>query len=332
VLARLRGDERLAAHFARVPVIAFSSLARAADLVTYRAAGFDGWIGKPVESPDEFRSRVATYLADARDTPAGAAPAARRPGGTVDPRGRRVPAGGDAAGEAAGHDAALARPESRFGGILETVRAAAVCLDGAGRVTFCNDFLLELTGWSRPEVLGSRWCDRFVPSGHEVGSPLRALIARGEVPPPYEADLLTRTGERRTVRWGSAAVRDDGGRVVGTVSIGHDVTAHVRAARATDERIGAVGHDLRSALGAVTASLQLLRRQLPALGGRELHLLDMAGRNAERALHLADDLLDRERVGPALARDPGQGGDAAPPADRAAAPPSAASSERVVTR
>jgi CheY-like chemotaxis protein len=192
VLARLRGDERLAAHFARVPVIAFSSLARAADLVTYRAAGFDGWIGKPVESPDEFRSRVATYLADARDTPA-----------------RDTPAAGE---------------------------------------------------------------------------------------------------------------------------VGHGVTAHGRAARATDDRIGAVGHDLRSALGAVTASLQLLRDRLPALGGRELHLLDMAGRNAERALHLADDLLDRERVGAALARDRGQGGDVPGPADRAATPPSAASSERVVTR
>jgi CheY-like chemotaxis protein len=83
VLACIRDRAPLGARFARVPVIAFSARARPADLTAYRTAGFDGWIGKPLDEADEFRARVAEYLARARPPALAAAPAGgeRRPAG-----------------------------------------------------------------------------------------------------------------------------------------------------------------------------------------------------------------------------------------------------------
>ena len=53
--------------------------------------------------------------------------------------------------------------ERRLRDILESVQMVAVMIDTEGRVTFCNSFLLALTGWSREEVIGADWFDRFVP-------------------------------------------------------------------------------------------------------------------------------------------------------------------------
>ena len=40
-------------------------------------------------------------------------------------------------------------------------------LDRNARVTFCNDYMLKLTGWRREEVLGSDWFDLFIPPGSD---------------------------------------------------------------------------------------------------------------------------------------------------------------------
>ena len=73
----------------------------------------------------------------------------------------------------------------------------AIILDTKGNITFCNDFLLNLTGWTRDEVLGRNWFDMFLPDearstgpdgkaggGCGVGSDGLALLdARGRVLP-----------------------------------------------------------------------------------------------------------------------------------------------------
>ncbi len=58
-------------------------------------------------------------------------------------------------------EAAIIESERRFREILENVRLVAICLDVDGNITFCNDFLLGMTGWQREEVLGRNWFDIF---------------------------------------------------------------------------------------------------------------------------------------------------------------------------
>ena len=58
---------------------------------------------------------------------------------------------------------AIAASEKKFRNLLETIQLVAVMLDCDGNITFCNDYLLNLTGWSRDEVLGKSWLDIFIP-------------------------------------------------------------------------------------------------------------------------------------------------------------------------
>jgi diguanylate cyclase (GGDEF)-like protein/PAS domain S-box-containing protein len=135
---------------------------------------------------------------------------------------------------------ALLESERRFRQVLENVRSLAVTLDTNGNITFVNEALLQSTGWTRGEVDGKSWFDLFVPK--EGGLPQRFYdsVARNEIPAHVENDILTRAGERRLIAWDTTALRDASGTLVGTASIGRDVTEQ----RALEARLAALSeHD-----------------------------------------------------------------------------------------
>lgn len=121
--------------------------------------------------------------------------------------------------------------EQRFRQTLEDIGLVALMVDPQGRLTFCNHFLLELTGWRREEVIGSEWIERFVPD--EQKSAVRDVLdrlARGsEFPPEFEGEVCTRQGERRLIAWNNTLARDAEGKVIGLTAIGEDITERRRA-------------------------------------------------------------------------------------------------------
>jgi PAS domain S-box-containing protein len=131
-------------------------------------------------------------------------------------------------------EAARSENARRFRAVLENVQAAGVMLDAAGRISFANDYLLRLTGWHEDEVIGCDWFERFIPAG--VGREGRSLrehflqsLAGGDVFPHFENEILTRDGERRLIAWDNTVLRDIEGAVIGTASIGRDVTSERQA-------------------------------------------------------------------------------------------------------
>jgi len=95
-------------------------------------------------------------------------------------------------------------------------------------VTFANDFLIELTGWSRDEVVGHDWFERF-DNDPDVRRDYFDCMARGEIRKHFESTVQTRSGETRSVSWSSTIQRDEAGAVDGIVTIGEDVTERRRA-------------------------------------------------------------------------------------------------------
>lgn len=138
-------------------------------------------------------------------------------------------------------ESALLDSEWRFYQILENIRLAAVVIDVRGRIIFCNDFLLDQTGWKLDEVVECNWFDLFIPSEikEEITQLFSTMIAAGEFPAFYENEIITRLGERRLIRWSNIILRDLHGNVTGTASIGEDITERKRseeALRRSEER------------------------------------------------------------------------------------------------
>lgn len=134
---------------------------------------------------------------------------------------------------------ALRESEKRFREVLETVELIAVTLDEDGLITFCNDYLLEVTGWEREEIIGASWFDIFIPPVVEdelYHSVFKRAFEHGEITPHYVNDILTRQGQRRTISWSNTVHRDPEGDVIGAISLGLDITEQRRMQQALEAR------------------------------------------------------------------------------------------------
>jgi PAS domain S-box-containing protein len=98
-------------------------------------------------------------------------------------------------------------------------------LDPHGRITYCNDYLLRLTGWGRHEITGGDWFALFLPGDH---APRRQQFSDllQDLPSAwhYDNEIITRTGELRTVHWNNTVLRSVDGEVTGVASLGEDIT------------------------------------------------------------------------------------------------------------
>jgi PAS domain S-box-containing protein len=120
--------------------------------------------------------------------------------------------------------------------MLANVDLVSVMLDRDARITHCNDSLLRLTGRQRDEVIGANWFDLFIPSENDDAKALfQELLAELPSTVRHENEILTRSGTRRIIRWYNTLLHSTAGEVIGTASMGDDITdrrnAEARMAR-----------------------------------------------------------------------------------------------------
>jgi diguanylate cyclase (GGDEF)-like protein/PAS domain S-box-containing protein len=125
----------------------------------------------------------------------------------------------------------LRESERRFRELLQNVDLISVLLDPIGTITFCNKFLLDRTRYAKEEVIGRNWFDLFIPEPDRarVARVFHQKIADGSVAAHEENHIVTRGGDRLLVAWNNTVLRNVHGSVLGTASIGIDITAQRRA-------------------------------------------------------------------------------------------------------
>lgn len=113
-----------------------------------------------------------------------------------------------------------------FRRILENIKVPAGTLDSVGTILFINDYLLNLTGWQREEVIGQNWFDVFVPPELRIHSRISYLkkMAGNSMPTHSENEIITRQGERRLISWDTTYFQDSTGTLFGGTSIGRDIS------------------------------------------------------------------------------------------------------------
>jgi PAS domain S-box-containing protein len=161
----------------------------------------------------------------------------------------------------------LMESERRFREILENVHLVAVGMDIDGRITFANDFLLEMSGWERQEVLGQSWFDVFVPAEHRKKQKARfSRLKEGGIAIHGKTAILTKNNERRIISWSNTILRAPSKKITGLASIGEDITDRRRAdtlllqterIKAIGEMAGAIAHNFNNLLQIVTGGAQM---------------------------------------------------------------------------
>jgi PAS domain S-box-containing protein len=181
---------------------------------------------------------------------------------------------------------ALQASEGRLRDLLDTVHLAAVMLDPAGRVTYVNEHLCQVTGWAASDLLGQDWGANVVSpeTPDVVRTLLRGAITGGEIPRYNEYRIRSRDGRQRLIVWANAVLRDPDGQVVGIASFGRDITEH----RAADVALAESEERFRAAVDALPAEFIIYDAE------RRLQYINAFGRRVAASMGVSDPLGKRD--------------------------------------
>ena len=193
--------------------------------------------------------------------------------------------------------------------LLESANALILGIDRTWRITVCNRALLELTGFSRDEVLGRDVRD-FIPNEQRqyLTSAFAAALL-GQHHAAVTVALPTKDAEPVRTVWSIAPVGRAGalgGPIEAVVAIGQDqskIEALQKQVIRT-ERLATLGelaagvvHELNNPLTSITVYAEYLVRKLESQGAEvaDLEKLRRIGASAQRILRFSRDLVQYAR-------------------------------------
>ncbi|MHA1169045.1 MAG: PAS domain S-box protein, partial [Candidatus Hodarchaeales archaeon] len=151
---------------------------------------------------------------------------------------------------------ALIKEKERAQRYLDIAAVIVVALNSKGTVILANRKACEILGYKEEEIVGKNWFDNFLPekSRNNIKQVFDQLM-KGERKPinQYYNSVLTKNGEEKIISWHNTALKDDSGRIIGTISSGNDITRQIQA----EEKI----KRLSSILQAIRSVNQLLMKE-----------------------------------------------------------------------
>ena len=121
-------------------------------------------------------------------------------------------------------EAALRESESRFRQVMENLPKIALSLRPDQTIEYANRYFLELTGWTRDEIIGENYFDLFLPE--RTREPMRASFERMMSEEnsldlrTMENQVLLKDNSTRLVRWATVLTRNDQGGVFTMTCLG----------------------------------------------------------------------------------------------------------------
>ena len=125
-------------------------------------------------------------------------------------------------------EAALQTSERRLAELLSSIDLLTVMLDSDGSIAYCNNYLLQLTGWKAGELAGKNWFDLMVPAEERAQLKAEFTSARDNPSEPrhVQSTLVGKNGRRWLIAWESSMLRDSDGHVTGLAGVGREITSH----------------------------------------------------------------------------------------------------------
>jgi PAS domain S-box-containing protein len=111
----------------------------------------------------------------------------------------------------------------RFKRMLGDIKMMALILDAHGNIEFVNDFTLNITGYSRKEVLQRNIIDLFV-SDPQLQAEYKKYFIYGSIPNYIELEIYTKNRWKIFIKWSVTELFGENGNFAGVALIGENIT------------------------------------------------------------------------------------------------------------
>jgi len=167
---------------------------------------------------------------------------------------------------------------------LDDAGVMFLVLDTDQKITLINEKGCEILGCVQKDIIGKNWFESFVPEKirDEAKATFRELMSGNvESVEYYENSVLTVNGDEKIIAWHNAVLRDQEGKIIGTLSSGDDITEHIeeQARRQVEQeferqRILGMRSDRLRSLGEMAAGIaHELNQPLQGVRGLAEHLM-----------------------------------------------------------
>ena len=125
----------------------------------------------------------------------------------------------------------LEQAKQRLETLLHTANVMVIELDQQGNLKRLNEHSEQITGYKIAELMGKNWFSTIVPRERypHVWEEFERLLSIGKTD-VFENPILTKEGKERYIAWRNSSLFE-GGNVVGTLSVGIDITDQKSAER-----------------------------------------------------------------------------------------------------
>lgn len=165
-------------------------------------------------------------------------------------------------------EATIRRERDRAQRFLDIAEVILLALDLEGRITMINRMGCTTLGWNECQLVGCDWIATCVPDRtRRFIRPLFDNLLAGDSS-YVESLIVTKGGTERLIGWRNSLLKDDDGRVIGTLSSGEDITERKVAEqamervsslllRAQDAERRRVSREIHEGIGQYIAGLNL---------------------------------------------------------------------------
>jgi PAS domain S-box-containing protein len=164
----------------------------------------------------------------------------------------------------------IAGIEEKYRSILNNIEELYYEVDLAGNLTFFNDSMSCILGYSREELMGMN-NRQYMSAGtaNRVYQSFNQVYQTGIPTKAFDWELIRKDGTIRVLETSVSLMRDPKGQPVGFFGIGRDITERKQAEeqeknlqRAKDKVLNHLSHELRTPLAVIQGNIRLLKRRL----------------------------------------------------------------------
>ncbi|WP_430934385.1 LytS/YhcK type 5TM receptor domain-containing protein [Saccharicrinis sp. 156] len=120
----------------------------------------------------------------------------------------------------------LEESESRLLKVFESGNIVSIQLNTEGNITYCNDYLMQISGYEKNEIIGKNWFDWFIAEEDraKIYNIFNRSIHNDNPFKNHDNKILSKTGEPIFISWHNTQFKDESNTIVGIASIGVNIT------------------------------------------------------------------------------------------------------------